>query len=173
MFLASEALHFREARVRRYLDRDPSVAVLLGAAHFESTICRAVLFLSGTPTTRLHQKLDAVYGLDRYKNFWRDELSAPHGLRPLPAIVENWHAVHEAFLWRTRLIHGRDRCTRNMATPKVAAMLEGAAFVWRFCAGLGARLNARLPVRRKARVPQFLALARPLDSREPTRVAVS
>ena len=152
MFLASDPLEVRERRIRQYLARDPSVSVLLAAAHFEWTVCRAVLFLSKRPNSELHRKLEAVYGLPRYKEFWKEELTEAEGLGALPKVVRNWSDVHQSFIWRNRIVHGRDRCTRNMATPKVEAIVSGAADIWQFCSGLGVDLSSRLPVRRRKSV---------------------
>jgi hypothetical protein len=121
------------------------VAILLAAAHFECSISRAVLFLSGAPTAHLHAKLASVYGLDRYKDLWRDELVVPYRVRTLPQIVENWQPLQDAFTWRHRLIHGRDRCTGNMATAQVEAMLQAAAFVWDYCTKHGVSPITRWP----------------------------
>ena len=149
MFLASDTLFTREARIRRYLSRDPSVAVLLAAAHFEWTVSRTILVLSSAPNTVLHEGLAQVYGLEKYKDYWRDTLVRSHQCPPLPKVVSNWNDVHEAFAWRHRLIHARDRCTRNMATPQVENMLLAAASIWSFAEERGAALNAKLRVRKR------------------------
>ena len=150
MFLATEHPKNRERKIKRLLEDEPSIAVLVAAAHFEWTICRAVLFLSKTPNRALRQKMERVYGLDRYKDFWRDELTVARNTPTLPRIVKNWEDVKTAFLWRNRLIHGRDRCTKNMAEPKVKALLQGAADIRDFCSSLAIDLRRRLPIRKKA-----------------------
>ncbi len=148
MFLVGEEPRVRERRIRHYLQSDPSVAVLVAAAHFEWTICRAVLLLSQTPNRELRRRMESVYGLKRYKDLWRDEVLSQGAGSTLPGVVSNWEDVKVAFEWRNRLIHGRDRCTRKMAKPKVEALLEGAAHVRAFCQLRGADFRQRLPVRR-------------------------
>jgi hypothetical protein len=150
MFLATEPLQFRERRIRDFLKRDPSVSLLLAAVHFEWTVCRAMLFLSTGPNADLRRQMDSVYGLDRYKEFWRDDLHPVSSVDPLPDVVRNWQQVR-AFLWRNRLIHGRDSCTRNMAAPRVEVLIAGAAYVWQYAQQRGIDLSSRLPVRRAQR----------------------
>ena len=165
MFLASEDPKQREAKIQQYLHGDPSSAVLGAAGNFEWTVCRAILFLSTTPNREVRRRLASVYGLDRYKKFWREELSSH---RRLPRVVRNWSAVRDAFDARNRLVHGRDRYTRNMATPHVESLLIASANIRAYCEGFGTNFRGRLPVRRRAKqsnnavqrtVPRFTGLA--------------
>ena len=69
--------------------------------------------------------------------------------RRLPEIVRNWKATVEAFDARNHLVHGRDRYTRNMAAPKVEALLAAVADVHAYSLQNGVDLGARLRVRRR------------------------
>ena len=151
MFLASDQAHHRESRVRRYLNSDPSVSLLLAAVNFEWTLSRALLFPSPSTNSELRERMGDCYGLDAYKDMWRDEVSAPRNVSRLADVVRNWSSIREAFRARGRLVHGRDRYTRNMAVPHIEALLKGAANIDSFCESLGSPLHLRMPVRRKRR----------------------
>lgn len=145
MFLARAQPAEHEAEISAYLGRAPSVGLLVAATYFEWTVCRAILLLSTAPNVVLRQRLEHVYGLERYKDFWSRELAE----RPrLTEVVRDWQAVARAFAMRNRLVHGRDRCTRRMASPHVSALLRAAADVRAVCESSGIDFTARLPVRR-------------------------
>lgn len=57
MFFVGDGYKLREKRIREFLRSDPALAVLLAAAHFEWTVCRAVLFMSNTPNVVLREKM--------------------------------------------------------------------------------------------------------------------
>src|SRR6266487_5330353 len=103
MFLAGDALNRREQKIRDFVDKEPAIAVLLAAANFEWTLCRALLFLSKTPNQELRHKIAGVRGFDSYKKLWHKELVGLYN--------------GEGFEMRNKLIHGQDRVTRNMAIP--------------------------------------------------------
>lgn len=149
MFLVGDSREMREQRVRKYLASDPGVSLLLAAVYFEWVVGRAIVALGKNPNRRIREQLSGVYGLDKYKEFWKLEVKPSWGLSTLPGIVGNWSRVKEAFKLRGRLVHGRTRCTRNMAAPKVDDLLAGAADIWRGCSDVGCDLGRRLPVRRK------------------------
>ena len=150
MFLALEQPKFREAKIRSWLDKEPSVALLVAAAHFEWTVCRALLLLSNRTNREIRFALEKVYGPERYKDFWRSELRHLPEAQSLPKIITDWKAVTDAFSARNRLIHGRDRYTRNMARPHMENLLKSAAEVREYCSRCGANFGARLPVRKKS-----------------------
>jgi hypothetical protein len=149
MFFVNDGPIWREQRIRMFLQREPAIAVLLAAAHFEWTLCRAVLFLSKTPNVVLREKIAGYYRLDRNKELWCEEVTSSIGGEPLPQIVKNWSVFKEAFAMRNLIIHGRSNCTRNMATPKVEVILQAADDIRNFCATKGKDIYTRLPIRRK------------------------
>ncbi len=119
MFLASDRKELREDRVRHHLYSEPGISLLLAVANFEWTVCRAVLFLSNTPNTKLRALMRDYFSLERYKELWKSELVVGRSCEPLAVIVRNWSAVRKAFEARNRLVHGRDRFTRKMATHHI------------------------------------------------------
>lgn len=150
MFLASERKEQREHKVRSHLHSEPGISLLLAAVNFEWTVCRAVLFLSTTPNSKLRTLMRGYYSLDKYKDLWKLEISAGADptRRPIANVVRNWSSVRTAFEARNRLVHGRHRVTRNMATPHVEALLQGANDIDDYCKSLGYPLFGRMPVRR-------------------------
>jgi hypothetical protein len=75
MFLASERKEQCEHKVRSHLRSEPGISLLLAAVNFEWTVCRAVLFLSKTPNSKLRPLMSGYYSLDRYKDLWKLEIS--------------------------------------------------------------------------------------------------
>jgi hypothetical protein len=151
MFLVSHSLEVRANEIRRWLHNQPSVALLVAAAYFEWTVSRVILALSRRPNLDVRQDLVRVYGLEKYKAFWGAELRHLAGAQRLTEVVTNWHAVTEAFDARNRLVHGRDRYTRKMATPHVEALLTTVSEIHEYCLSHGANINRRLRVRRRRR----------------------
>jgi hypothetical protein len=89
VFLATDSKPRRENKVRRYLDSDPGMALLLAAVNFEWTVCRAVLFLSKSPNSALRHRMGAYYSLDGYKKLWKLEVVRGGERKILVAIVRN------------------------------------------------------------------------------------
>jgi hypothetical protein len=178
MFLVNKTPEFRAGELRKWLATHPSVAVLVSAAYFEWTVSRAVIALSRRSNAEIREALKSVFGLDKYKRLWRDELRHLEAARSLPQVVADWQSVVAGFDARNRLIHGRTRYTRNMATPAVEALLAAVADVMAYSTLNGVDLNSRLPVRRKpgmkpeephqARQPAARAPAQQLGGAEAT-----
>lgn len=149
MFMASDNKLCREYKVRFHLRSEPGISLLVAAVNFEWTVCRAVLFLSRTPNSKLRAKMRDYFSLEGYKELWKLEVAAPQACETLAGVVRNWSSVRKAFEARNRLVHGRDRFTRNMATPHVEALVVGAGYVDDYCRSLGYPLCDRMPVRRR------------------------
>ena len=152
MFWAGDDKNTRAYKVRRHLHAEPGISLLIGAVNFEWTVCRAVLFLSKTPNSKLRALMRDYYSLERYKELWKTEIVAARACDPLPIVARNWSSVRKAFEARNLLVHGRDNVTRNMATPHVEALLQGAGYVDAYCKTLGFPLSGRMPIRRKQAV---------------------
>ncbi len=151
MFLVNDGIKRREHRVRNYLHKEPIIAVLLAAGNVEWTLYRAIISLCSEPNVELREKLSKVYGLDRYKKFWHENIASQPDGKPLTTIIRNWAALREAFSLRNKLIHGRDRCTYNMASPHVEVMLQAVADIHNYCLSMSVNLDERLRVRRKTK----------------------
>jgi hypothetical protein len=149
MFLVSHSLEVRANEIRQWLRNQPSVSLLVAAVYFEWTVSRVVLALSLRPNLDVRQDLVRVYGLEKYRALWRAELQHLNGAQRLTEVVTDWQAVTEAFDARNRLIHGRDRYTRKMATPHVEALLTAVSEINEYCLSHGANINRRMPVRRR------------------------
>jgi hypothetical protein len=150
MFLVGDSPEMQASQIRNWLPEHASVALLVAAIYFEWTLCRALIALSARPNTQVRNDLARVYGLDRYKDFWRSELSHLSNPRRLPEVVTDWKSVTDAFNARDRLVHGRDRYTRKMASPHVNNLLKAVTEMREFALRQGVDVAKRLRVRRKA-----------------------
>ena len=99
----------------------------------------------------MREALAGTYGLDRYKDLWRSEQRNLPGAQTLPELVKDWNGVTNAFVERNRLVHGRDRHTRNMARPHVEVLLSAVADIYRYAQVHGVNLRERMPIRKKIR----------------------
>jgi hypothetical protein len=149
MFLVSHSFEIRANEIRRSPHNQPYVAVLVAAAYFEWTVSRAILALSWRPTAEVRRDLVLVYGLEKYKAFWRAELQHLVGEPRLTEVVTDWQGVIAAFDARNRLVHGRDRFTRKMAAPHVEALLTTVSEIHEYCLSHGVNINRRLRVRKR------------------------
>lgn len=148
MFLASHGVKRRETRVRREFARDPGIGLLLAAVNLEWTLSRAILFLGSTPNQALRKLMRSSRSLKGYAQLWKKEATE---CKPLNGIISDWAGVLKAFEWRNLLVHGVDRCTRNMAKPHINVLLEAVSDVDGYCASIGVDLTDRMPVRRTER----------------------
>ena len=149
MFFIDDHSDKREKRIQAFMEREPAIAVLLAAAHFEWTVFRAIMFLSKTPNKELRERLKKCHGLDAYKDIWRKEVKSNTPGSSLPLIIQRWADFKEAFKLRHKLIHGRETCTPSYAAPRAKLILEAAKDVREFGSRQGVDLHARMPVRRK------------------------
>jgi hypothetical protein len=151
VFLVSDSLENRAEVVRYFLKKHPPVALVVAAAYFEWTVSRALVALSDRPNRDVREALAGAYGLDRYKDLWRSEQRNLPGAQTLPKLVKDWNGVTNAFVERNRLVHGRDRHTRNMARPHVEVLLSAVADIYQYAEVHGVNLRERLPIRKKIR----------------------
>lgn len=151
MFLAGDNTALRERKVRSFLAEEPSVALMVAAVNFEWTVSRAVMFLSTTKNTKLHNEMIKFHGPDNYKKLWKQEV-VPQGHLTLVQVIPNWDDVLKAFDERNRIVHGKKRHTRNMATPHVEALLAAVSAIATYCDARGKPLTRRMPVRPVRRV---------------------
>ena len=151
MFLVGDTPEVQANQIRTWLPNHASVALLVAATYFEWTLCRVLIGLSTRPNMAVRHDLANVFGLPKYKDFWKSELSHLNDFRRLPEAVQDWNAVTEAFDARNRLVHGRERYTRKMATPHVENLLNAVAELRDYALKYGCDVAKRLPIRRKAR----------------------
>jgi hypothetical protein len=89
------------------------------------------------------------YSLDGYKDLWKSEVVVGSNFSPLAVVVRNWSSLRKAYEARNRLVHGKDRYTKNMAMPHIEALLLSARYVDDYCTLLGYSLLGRMPIRRR------------------------
>jgi hypothetical protein len=152
MFFVADRQEHKEKKIRGYLRKEPMIAAILAAVNFEWTVGRCILFVSKSPNVEIRDRLANCYGLDKYKEIWKEELTKRDpSIPPLAQVVQNWQDFKEAFNLRHKLIHGRGTCSRNMATEPVEIMLAAVNDLYKFADSRGIDLHAKLPVRRRKR----------------------
>jgi hypothetical protein len=150
VFLVKDSSLSREQRIRRFLDEDPALSLLLSVIHFEWTVRRAIISLGSSPNVVVRAELRNCHGLERYKNLWKEEVSGNvDGLR-LPEVIENWEKLDKAFRLRHRLVHGASSCGPVYARERAIWAIESANYVKTICEKHNVDLDARLRVRRSA-----------------------
>lgn len=109
MFLVSDTRKERSQAIKKYLDSDPTLAVVLAAIDFEWSCKRCVLALGTTPTAVLKQPgglLVKHHGPEGYKKLWKAEVK-PNTGHNLTEVIPNWeYLTTHAFPLRHRLVHG-------------------------------------------------------------------
>jgi hypothetical protein len=156
MFLVSHSLELRAKEIRSWLPKHASVALIVAAVYFEWALSRALIGLSRRPNQDVRDDLQKTYGLARYENRWRKELTHLLNAQPLSDVVRDWDAVLCAFKARNVLVHGRDRFTPKMAQPHVESLLDAVSDVCVYCLRNGVDINRRLPQRRRKRFPDII-----------------
>jgi hypothetical protein len=150
MFFVGDKPHHREQKIRRYLEEDPMIAILLAAANVEWTIGRCIIFFSISPNIEVRERLAKCHGLDKYKELWKDELTLNDSSIPLlTQVIKKWPDFRNAFVLRHRLIHGRGTCSRSMALQPIELMLSAVNDLHEFASSRGDDLHERVPIRRK------------------------
>jgi hypothetical protein len=152
MFLVSDTVSERQERIIKFLDKEPAIAVLLAAAHFEWVFRRAIIALGHSPNTTIRAELKSVYGLDNFKEIWKEEVSLHNkSIKILAFEIKDWSNFKKAFKLRDKLIHGVSTCTREYAEPQVKSILQAAQDVIEVCKRQNYDINTKLPIRRKSK----------------------
>ncbi|MGK2961234.1 MAG: hypothetical protein ACSLFK_03685 [Gemmatimonadaceae bacterium] len=152
MFFVSDRKDMKERRIKETLRREPMIAVLLAAANVEWTIGRTILMLGQSPNVDVRDRLNATYGLKKYKELWKHERQLHDRHFPgLATVINEWDKFSTAFELRHKLIHGRGTCGRSMAADPVSRMLRAVVDLYSFAESRGVDLNARPKIRRRKR----------------------
>ena len=153
MFLVSDTIVKRHAKIRSFIKKDPAIAVILAAADFEWTVRRAILALGRSPTKHIREKVLAnCTGLEKYKNAWKEEVK-PRLNSDLAIVVPNWFVFSkQAYPLRHRLIHGVVGTTgHDYAKEKIDTILGASKAVVDYSLSKSEPLYGRKIVRRKSR----------------------
>jgi hypothetical protein len=149
MFLVSDTLQDRQAKVRRFLTDEPAIAVLLAAADFEWTIRRAILLLGVDPNLDIREAdLHKASGLGKYERAWATQVVPQHH-KPLRDVVPDWKYLEDqAMPLRHKLIHGEQGTTSGTyAQDRVEAILAATNSIVEFAAEAYKDVFARLEIR--------------------------
>ena len=155
MFLVQDSNLSREARIKQFLAEDPALSALLSVIHFEWTVRRAIIAVGNSSNVKVRAKLKNCHGLDKYKDVWKEEVSAKKNFKDfsqdlslLPKVVKDWQGLGRAFRLRHRLVHGATSCGAEYASDRVYWAIDATNDVRTLCLEQGIDLDLRLPVRR-------------------------
>ena len=145
MFLVSDTRSSREAKIRSFLQDDPAVAVILAAADFEWTVRRAIVALGRSPTKVIRQHLAECYGLDRYKEAWKQEVQPRFGIG-LAGVVPEWQFFREkAYDLRHKIVHGLSSSVPvAFGQSRLDSILAASSAVTTFADSAGEPLYGRI-----------------------------
>lgn len=149
MFLVSDTLESRQAKIRQFLADEPGIAVLLAAADFEWTVRRAILLLGKDSNVDIRETdLHKASGLWKYERAWNAQVWPQHSKR-LREIVSGWdYFEKDAMPLRHKLIHGEQGTTSgDYATDRVEAILAASKSVVHFAHEKGKKVFGRLEIR--------------------------
>ena len=168
MFLISDSLATRQAKINRFLDGgEPAIGLLLAAVDFERTVRRAILALGVTPTRELAFQLGRPRpanwevphpkpprypsSLNGYAKAWDKDL---HWLKKdrLLEILGEGVELRNAIQLRHDLVHG-DRGTTgaNYARSQSECLMRATSRVSAFARANAADLEKPIPRRLKHR----------------------
>ena len=154
MFLVNDSIEDRHQRIRSFIAKVPTVAVILSTADFEWTTRRAVLALGRSPTKVINQQFrsEKLGGLSALKKLWQTEVKPRLG-SDLATVVPDWQYLFEkAFDLRNKLIHGvQGSVGVDYAQKRVEAILAATKAVAEYAEQNKGSVYKRKIVRLKAR----------------------
>jgi hypothetical protein len=148
----------REERIRKYLDEDHIVAIILAATHFEWMIKRAIIKMSKNPTKRLREVLEKTYVLDgrgvnnSLQMLWNQEIAAKYKNAALAKVVPNLTFIKDRVKKiRGFVVHGNGLASKKDAALAVDQYLAASKNIREFAAQHEQNLDKRLSPRRVSR----------------------
>lgn len=150
MFLVDDTLESRQEMIASY---GPFVGVILAAVDFEWTVRRAILALGSGTTKEIRNKtFKGCFGLEFYKDKWKEEVTPLTGKR-LDEIIPDWQYFREkAYPLRHRLVNGVEgSVTPQYASDRMKAILLASKSIADFAASLGEPIYGRRIIRKKPR----------------------
>jgi len=126
------------------------IAVILAAVDFEWTVRRAILALGTSSTKEIRKSLETSWGLEKYKDIWKDEVTIRLKVT-LVQVIPHWGELKELFKFRDRLVHGAvGVISRDAAHRSVESILRASRELEAFAVMKEGSLYRHI-VRRKAR----------------------
>lgn len=139
--------------------RDPSLAVILAAVHFEWVINRAILVLGRSPTIYLRNKLLSCFSLTSadsrkatYKSLWKEEVEFEKKHLALGKVVTKYIALQNfAIKVRGEVIHGNGTVGKKRAEEAIRLFLDSAEQISSYVISQDLSLDKRVKARIKKR----------------------
>ncbi len=152
----------RRKIVEDHASMNMAVGLILAAIDFEWTFRRVVKVLSPKDLADLKPCLASSFGLENYKQLWKEEVK--HGAKSIPSLVEVFHkagvpwsgpkqtspGIREAFHERDKMVHGcRCKAGDGYLRKRIDVLLAAVDTMEGFAAGRG--FNIYTDVIRKSR----------------------
>lgn len=150
MYRVDDPISERIRRIRRMLQTEPSIAVVMAAGHFEWTCRRATIALGCSPTHQMSKK--QVSGPPGYLKWWAQEVEIRPNFSSLDQVVTDWQLLKDTYTTRHKTVHGVTSVSLNRANSFVSIALAAATDIQLLCRGQGINLNERMLVRRNRRL---------------------
>lgn len=127
MFFVSDTQANRHRLIRSFHSKSQDmIAVILAAVDFEWTVRRAILALGTSSTKEIRKSLETSWGLEKYKDLWREEVATRLHVT-LVEVIPHWGELRELFRFRDRLVHGAvGVISRDAAKRSVEYILQGS-----------------------------------------------
>lgn len=170
LFTVSYGSKSREDYIIRFLESDPTIAVILASVHFEWMLKRTIMKLGHSPTKALKEKLDSAYKFDTkgqcedLKMIWIDEISnrissTKRQKSSFEKVIGNSSptlggvkiGVKTARDIRSKIIHGNGSVSKKDATKAVHDFIYSSNNLRQFVIKCGEDLDSRLIPRMKKR----------------------
>lgn len=147
----------REAKIREYLEIDPTLSVILAAVHFEWTLKRTILKLSHSYTDKLKKDLQEAWSKDDLEKIWHKEIGSRINKSRLSHIINTSRTLESnkkdknnptAKDIRGEIVHGNGITSKRKATQAVNDYLEASNKLFQFALKNGKNLDRRLATRK-------------------------
>jgi len=158
MFLVRDTREERTKQIRKLMELDPVIAVIMAAADFEWTCRRCVLALGKSPTKHIREKVLHKASFAKYTGAWEKEVYPMWGKHIGEIIGESFfdNATNEAFILRNKLVHGEfGTVTDGYGREQVEKLLDASVKLTAFAADTcGEPIYGRRIIRIKPRPPK-------------------
>jgi hypothetical protein len=160
LFSVAYGFESREKFILNMEDEDPTIAVILAAAHFEWTLKRTILMFGKTNTDELREKLANTWSFTNKKSnlrkIWHEEIGVNYKNASMKQVMDGFDRIMErsgdlkkpnASDIRGQIIHGNGTVSIKWATRATDEFIWAARHLYAFSIRNGRRLDKRMVTR--------------------------
>jgi hypothetical protein len=154
MFFVNDSIDARHSKIRRHIEKDAALGLILAAIDFEWTVRRAILALGKSPTKIIKEEVLATgrrSGLKHYEECWSSEVLPLHRNNPLSELIGEWETLRKAFFLRNKLVHGLATAGEPFARFRTDTLLAASRKLFDFSQEHDSPIYGRRIVRLKER----------------------